>query len=781
MKQFECRYGYFEGDEYVITDPNTPRPWYNVISNGDYSMLISQTGGGYSFRNNSEQNRLTRSFMDIVKDNWGKYFYIRNLDTGEVWSAAWNPVRDGMTDYKVRHGVGYTVIERTQNNGVMSKLKCFVSADKPLEFFDLSLTNNTGKECRLDVTSYFEWAAGLAYDNHREFQKLFYNTEFKDNAILATKCLWGFPDSKGRHNNDEWPFTGFLTVSQKAKGFDTDKETFIGMYGSEVSPKGMSVNLEGRKGRYVDPCAALRTEVTLKPGETKRVVYVLGMAENGKEPLSEYLKLANEKACDTEFAALQKFWKELLGEEKVKTNDPALDIMTNTWARYQAISCRIWAKSAAYQISGGIGYRDQLQDSLLFLEFKPELTRKQLLLHATKQFQAGDVLHWWLTIKSWGPRTKCSDDFLWLPYVAHEYWLETGDDGVYNEVEPFVDGGEASFYEHCKRAIDLSFSRLSPRGIPLMGDHDWNDGLSAVGNEMKGESFWVAEFLYFIVKNFIGTARRRGDNEYADKLAVLNAKLKEDFNKCAWDGEWFLMATNDEGRLLGSKTCEEGKIFLNPQIWAVISGICDDKAKLNKAMESVKKHLLKDYGALLLSPEYKKPDSEVGYITRYAAGLRENGGVYSHAATWAVWAFSLIGDADTAYKAYKRICPPNRTADIDKYKAEPYVMPGNSDGPVSPYYGKGGWTWYTGSAQWIHRVAVHYLLGITPAEGGGIAVKPCVPKGFGDFEYTRRHRGVLYNFTVMQGKNKGIKVDGKPIEGNIVPHGKGTVKVEVVI
>ncbi|WDU84636.1 GH36-type glycosyl hydrolase domain-containing protein [Caloramator sp. Dgby_cultured_2] len=343
---------------------------------------------------------------------------------------------------------------------------------------------------------------------------------------------------------------------------------------------------------------------------------------------------------------------------------------------------------------------------------------------------------------------------------------------MYDEVVPFLDGGEATAYEHCKRAIERAYSKFSPRGIPLMGDHDWNDGLSAVGNEWKGESFWVAEFLYKILVDFVKVSEMREDYKFVEKTRDVIENLKEAINKYGWDGEWYLQATTDGWEKVGSKENEEGKIFLNPQLWAVISGIADDdRAKI--AMDSVTKYLLKDYGALLLYPAYTKPRTDIGYITRYAPGLRENGGVYTHAATWAVWAYALMKDAELAYEAYRRICPPNRSKDIDKYMGEPYVTPGNSDGPISPYYGRGGWTWYTGSSQWLHRVATHWILGVRP-EIDGLRIDPCIPKEWDGFTYRRKFRGATYVIEVENKNNvsygvKEIYVDGKAIEGNLIP------------
>lgn len=769
----ESKYGHFSenGREYIITNPITPRPWSNVISNGDYSIVISQTGGGYSFRHNAEQCRLTRAYQDLIKDNWGKYFYIRDLSDGSFWTTSYLPVKDSIDSYTVTHGVGYSVLERT-TKGIKSRHKLFVSHDMPMEYAEITLENCRNESVKMDLTGYFEWAPGIAFDTHREFQKLFVTTSFDsaDNAIILNKCLWGFPDEKGRFNNDDWPYTAFFASSVKASSFDCDKESFIGMYNDEKTPSAMyAEKLSNNCGRYGDPVGALRTEeIRLKPNESVTVVFVIGMAKNGVESCADMLARCTAEQCGKDFAEVEEKWNALLNAEKVATPDKAFDTMTNIWCKYQTLSGRMWAKCGYYQISGGIGFRDQLQDSLLMLDVNPEMTAKQILLHASRQFQAGDVQHWWLEIGGAGPRTKCSDDFLWLSYATEKYIEETADFSILDCVVPFVDGGEsATLYEHCKRTLALAFERLSPRGIPLMGDHDWNDGLSAVGNDMKGESFWVAEFLYDIAVNFRVPAEYKNDKELSSALLNKCEKLKASFEKYAWDGEWYLQATNDGGELLGSASCKNGKVFLNPQVWAVISGIADSHRR-ELAMEAVGKYLLKDYGALLLYPQYDSPDKNIGYITRYAPGLRENGGVYTHAATWAVWAYSILGDGEKAYEAYRKICPPNRASDIDEYYCEPYVLCGNSDGPASPHYGRGGWSWYTGSAQWLHNVAVHCILGVKPTMAG-LKIEPCIPAAWDGFKYERKFRGAVYRVTCSRGGSKGLFADGKRVAGNILP------------
>lgn len=776
-KKFANSYGYFteDGKEYVITTPLTPRPWGNIISNGDYGLMLSQTGSGYSWRGNAGQNRITRSFQDTIKDNWGKYFYIRDLRRNVFWSAAYKPVMHPYQAFSVTHGIGYSKFQQ-QVEEIASELVVFVTANDPVEVFQLTLTNLSDQPRELDVTSYAEWLLGFSPDEHREFHKLFIETSADpaNSSLFARKCLWGFADDKGRHNNVNWPYTAFMAVSEPLKSFDCDKESFLGMYNNDDRPNAMAVKqLAGRSGRFTDAIAALQVAVNLEPHASKTVVFTLGAAEEGAEDAAELIgRYTSVQQSHQALQDVHALWARFIDTEKVETPDEALNFMTNTWLKYQSISCRLWGKSALYQVSAGIGFRDQLQDSQIFLVSEPEYAKKQLLLHASQQFIEGDVLHWWFTIRGGGPRTNCSDDLLWLPFILDSYLKETNDFSILDETAPYLNGPAASLYDHCKRAIERSFSRFSPRGVPLMGDHDWNDGLSAVGTLLKGESFWVAEFLYMILGNFIPLANQRADHVFAERCQVVRVSLKEALNRHGWDGEWYLQATTDDGLLLGSHENEEGRIFLMPNNWAVISEAAD-KDRAQAAMAAVTRYLMADYGTLLNYPAFTKPRPDVGYVTRYAPGLRENGGVYTHAATWSVWAYTLAGQPDQAYEAYRKICPPNRSADIDTYKAEPYVTPGNIDGPLSEYFGRGGWTWYTGSSQWLHRVATHWILGIRP-QFDGLMVDPSIPANWSGFKVTRKFRNAVYEIEVENPAHvssgvKSVQVDGQKLENNLIP------------
>ncbi|MRR30883.1 glycosyl transferase family 36, partial [bacterium] len=458
--------------------------------------------------------------------------------------------------YTVTHGIGYSTFVQ-QVEGIQSKLTVFVAANDPVEIFQLTLTNLGDDPRELDVTSYVEWLLGFSPDEHREFHKLFITTSAdpENRSVYARKNLWGFPDDKGRYNNIEWPFTAFHAVSEPLKSFDCDKESFIGMYRNDDRPLAMTDRtLAGKTGRFTDAIGALQVQVKLAPKESRTVVFLLGAAEVGKEDPAELITRYNTPEKSTQaLVDVKAFWSRFIDSEKVETPDEALNFMTNYWLKYQSISCRLWGKSALYQVSAGIGFRDQLQDSQIFLVSESDYARKQLLMHAAQQFVEGDVYHWWFSIRGGGPRTNCSDDLLWLPFILDAYLKETNDFTILDEKVPYLNGPPGSIYEHCQRAIERSFSRFSPRGIPLMGDHDWNDGLSAVGTLMKGESFWVAEFLYMILGSFAPIARIRGDAAFAERCDGVRDSLKDALNCYGWDGERYMQATTDDGLRLGSR------------------------------------------------------------------------------------------------------------------------------------------------------------------------------------------------------------------------------------
>ncbi len=791
MEQFSTKYGHFssDGNEYIITDFKTPKPWINVISNGKYGMVISQTGGGFSWDTHSEFNRLNRWHQDLVQDNWGKYFYIKNNNTGDIWSPTWMPVKTNLDYYKVVYGFGYAKFI-SEYKGIKVTLTVFIPKNDDLEIWNFKIENKTVKKISISIFSYFEWCLGSSSDHHREFHKTFLETHFdsKLNCMTATKRLWEIPLGDRGHWNIEYPYLGFISCSNKISDYDGDKDSFIGQYGSLQNPVGLSAKRLSKKlGKWNDSIGTIKTEIELAPKKANDLNFFIGIKENKNAITSTLKKFSTQKNVDLALDDLKFFWQKMFDTLVIETPDKAMNLMVNKWLRYQAIAGRLWGRTAYYQQSGAYGFRDQLQDSMVFLPIDPKKTEEQIRLHARHQFEDGTVLHWWHPITDTGLTTKMTDDLLWLPFVLIQYINETGNIKILSVKEPYYDNklNKDSLFNHSVAAIEKVLTRMSPRGLTLIGAGDWNDGLSAVGLDMKGESIWLTEFFYLILIRFSELCREVEQDKLCKKYSKKALELKKAFDKYAWDGDWFWRASKDDGKKIGSKTSPEGKIYLNAQTWSVISGIADNDKKKN-AMESVSQNLLKDNGCLLLSPAYTKPDKMIGYLSRYAPGRRENGGVYSHAATWAVWAYALLKENNLAFTAYKNLCPIYNGMNPDKYVAEPYVTPGNIDGPESPNYGMGGWTWYTGSASWYQKVIVDWILGIR-ATKEGLIIDPCIPDDWKEFNVKRNFRGTTYKISVFRKpksdkRKHKILVDGKAIEGNIIPVSKkNKVNVEVSI
>ncbi len=777
MKNFETKYGYFDnnGKEYVIKTPVTPKPWVNVISNGRYGTVISQSGGGFSWLDHSEFNRITRWHQDLIKDDWGKYIYIKNNDTGEIWSPTWAPVKTKLDKYECRFGTGYAKF-KTEYKGIIVELILFVPFNDTLEIWDLKIENKTKTEVNLSLFTYFEWVLGSSADFHREFHKQFLETEYDEeiNGLLAKKRLWDIPLGNRGHWNVEYEYTGFFSCSKKLSAFEGDKENFIGKYGNLQEPQAViNGKLKGSTGVFNDSIASLLVNLKIASNETEKLDFYLGLKKNREEIKTTIKKFYKPKVINDALDDVTKKWTDILGTLEISTPDKAMNYIINTWSRYQTISGRLWGRTGYYQQSGAYGFRDQLQDSLVFLHINPEHTRNQIKLHARHQYTTGEVLHWWHPISETGLLTKMTDDLLWLPFVAYQYLLETGDYEFLKEKEVFYNDKEknASIFEHCSLAIEKVLSRCSERGIPIIGEGDWNDGMSAVGLEMKGESFWLAEFFYKILVDFSGLCKRLGKEDCYLKYKKHANKLKESFNKYSWDGEWFIRATKDSGDKIGSAESKEGQIYLNPQTWSVISEISDSE-KTNIAMNSVADKLLGKNGCLLLQPAYSKPDKYIGYLTRYAAGRRENGGVYSHASVWAIWAFAKLNRNQKANEVCKKMNPIYSGLQPDEYVAEPFVMPGNVDGPDSPNYGMAGWTWYTGSASWYQKIIVDWILGIRTTEEG-LIIDPHIPTDWDSYFVKRNYRGTAFNITVnnpdklSSGKMELIINEEKKV-GNII-------------
>jgi len=755
-------------------------------------MTVSQTGSGYSWRTHAQLNRLTRWEQDLIKDEWGKYIYLRD-EKGNIWSAGWKPVCNEPEAYRCRHGAGYTIIE-SKNFGIETELLMFVPNDEPLEIWQLKITNRTRKSRTLNLYTFFEWGLGQAPDWHREFHKSFVETEFdaKAHALFATKRLWEVPTERG-HWNTNWPYVAFHSSSLKPISYDADKESFLGMYGDVRKPASVSEKrLQKRTGNWLDATASLHNEVTLKPNQENTICFTLGCADSRAHALEMIVRYRSANEVNAALEEVQGRWNKMLDTVEVSTPDDAMNIMENIWLKYQAISGRMWGRSAYYQTGGAFGFRDQLQDSQLWLPIEPDRTKQQLLLHARHQFKDGTVYHWWHPISEIGLRNQISDNLLWMPFVLSAYLQETNDFSVLNLNEPFVDDASGTtLYDHCVRAIDNSLERFSERGLPLIGGGDWNDGLSAVGLDMKGESIWLGHFIHRILLDFAEIAKRIDDHEQGDRYIARANELREKLNSLAWDGEYYYGATKDSGDKIGSSENTEGRVWLNPQTWAVIADVADGE-RAQQVMDVVEKKLEYEIGPLLLYPAYKTPDKFIGYLTRYSPGVRENGGVYTHAATWTVLAEAMLGRGESAYRIFSKLNPIYRGKKPDEYCAEPYVTPGNIEGPDSAFFGRGGWTWYTGSAAWLFKVGLEWILGVRPTFDG-LVLDPCIPPAWNGFKVRRTFRGASYHIEVKNPEHvqcgvKELWVDGQrhcmtkgPRNKVVPPFAPGTTHEVVVV
>ena len=734
-----------DGAEYVTVlnaRASTPAPWINVIANAAFGFQVSADGGGSTWAENSRDNQLTPWPNDPVADPSGEAIYVRDEVTGEVFAPTAQPLRDGGT-YVARHGFGYSrFIHEAQ--GVALDLLQFVPIADPIKISRLTLRNLSGRTRRLSVTTYVEWVLGVSRGGSGPF--IITEIDAKSGAMFA-RNFWSvaFP---GR--------VAFADMRGGQTSWTGDRREFLGRDGGLAAPAALSGNapLSGAVGAGLDPCSALRRIVTLGASESVEIVMFVGQcasAEAAQSLVAQY----READLDAAFTEVGDHWRKMLGAVQVKTPDRAMDIMLNGWLLYQTLSCRIFARSAFYQASGAYGFRDQLQDGMALSFAAPEETRAHILRAAGRQFVEGDVQHWWLPHSGQGVRTRISDDRVWLAYAVATYVAASGDVAILNEVIPFIDGPilrpeehdsffqpmtsdlSASVFDHCARGLDAAIALTGAHGLPLMGTGDWNDGMNRVGGGGKGESVWLGWLLIDAIARFAPLAKGR-DGERARRWRAHAARLKAAIERDAWDGEWYRRATFDDGTWLGAKANDECRIDSIAQTWAVLSGGAD-LVRAATAMASMREHLVRRDPALalLFAPPFDKTERDPGYIKGYPPGLRENGGQYTHAAAWAVFAFAKLGQGDNAAELFALLNPINHAlnaAAVARYQVEPYVMAGDVYS-LAPHAGRGGWTWYTGSAAWMLRAGVEGILGIR-REGANLVVEPCIPEAWPGFEAT---------------------------------------------
>jgi cyclic beta-1,2-glucan synthetase len=781
---FDNEHGGFseDGREYVVRvrpGQPTPGPWCNVLANPDFGCLVSESSLGSTWSLNAGENRLTPWRNDPVLDTPSEALYLRDEETTAIWSPT--PLPAGQyDDVLVRHGAGYTSYTR-RCHGLEQELTILVPPDAPLKVLRLRLKNTLTRHRRLTATYYAEWVLGTL----REEQQAYITSEFvRTHACLFARCSW---------NAEFSARVAFVAAERDVHGFTADRTEFLGRRGDYARPPALERwGLASRVGGGLDPCAALQVHIEIAPGEEIETHFVLGQAAGRQEALELVARYRDRATVDAAALSLKAFWDDILGSVRVKTPEPSMDLLLNRWLLYQSLSSRLFGRTGFYQSSGAFGYRDQLQDVLALLHAAPARARAHILEAAAHQFEEGDVLHWWHPPSGRGVRTRCSDDMLWLPYVVAEYVSSTGDSSILHELVASLTGDTlrgdehdryakfealprlASLFEHCRRALERG-STQGRHGLPLMGDGDWNDGMNRVGSQGRGESVWLAWFLIATIGRFADLCGRMNNNVDAEKWRSRAESLRAKTEACAWDGGWYLRAFHDDGSLLGSAKARECTIDSIAQSWAVLSGAADpERAHLAVRAAYERLVLEQERLVLLLRPPFDNTKHDPGYIRAYPPGIRENGGQYTHAATWLGWAHAQLGDGAGAEHIFQLLNPILRTRtsrQSDRYVVEPYVLAGDVYGRP-PWLGRGGWTWYTGAAAWAYRLGVEAILGLHWQEGQ-LRVDPCIPPTWNGFEAWVRHgteeiHVVVENPDAVSTGVASVTVDGVPLDSNRV-------------
>lgn len=763
-----------DGREYVIVlEPGvvTPAPWVNVLANPHFGSVVSESGAAYTWYQNAHEFRLTPWYNDAVSDVSGECFYLRDEESGVFWSPMPGPAR-GRTAYVSRHGLGYTAFEHSEE-GIFTEIFMYVAPEAPLKFIAVSIRNLSSRDRRLSLTGYVEWVLGES--RQRNAMHVVTRLDPQTGAVFASNA----------YGQDFSGAVAFLHCSHSQRTITSRRTEFLGRNGSPAAPAAMAGReLSNRVASGVDPCAAIQAYIDIPPEEQAQVVFVLGAADNEHQARSLLAQYGNVDGARRVLEEVWEFWKRNLGGVCVETPDASVDLLVNHWLLYQTLASRLWGRSGFYQSGGAYGFRDQLQDSLALLYEFPWLARQHLVLSSSRQFRNGDVQHWWHPPSGRGVRTRISDDYLWLPYAVCRYVSVTGDTGILDEPTAFLeapplDPGEESRYglprvsdrratlwDHCVRALDHGM-RYGAHGLPLMGCGDWNDGMNRVGHKGSGESVWLAFFLYDVLDSFAKLAQRRGDHAYAEKCHCEARGLSERIDASAWDGRWYLRAFFDDGRPLGSAQNSHCQIDLLPQAWAVISGATDPH-RSQQALEASLERLVDPHAAMirLFEPPFDGTEMDPGYIRGYVPGVRENGGQYTHAAVWAAMAVARLGNAQEAWRLFS-LLNPIRHADsperASKYKVEPYVVAADVYS-AKGHEGRGGWTWYTGSAGWMYRLLVEDLLGLR-LEVDTLTFLPLLPAEWNEYTLHYRYRNTFYHIRVVKMGERATQVHRVVLDG----------------
>ena len=809
------KFGYFDDarKEYVITTPKTPLPWINYLGSNDFFTLVSNTCGGYSFYKDAKLLRITRyRYNDVPYDSNGKYYYIK--ENGTVWNPGWQPTQTELDSYECRHGIGYSKFTSSKN-GLKAELLNFVPFDATCEINQLTVTNDTAAEKKFQIFSYVEFCLWNATDDMTNYQR---NLSTGEVEVIGS-TIYHKTEYRERRNH-----YSYFSVNTPVDGFDTSRDAFLGAYRPAANPvvveNGACMNSIA-SGWY--PIASHQLDVTLAPGESKTFVFVLGYAENPQDEKFEAPNVINKRPAEAllsrfqtreqvaeAFQALNDYWNELLAKYTVKSSDEKLDRMVNIWNQYQCMVTFNMSRSASYYESGtgrGMGFRDSCQDLLGFVHLIPDRARERIIDIASTQFEDGSAYHQYQPLTKKGNLdigSGFNDDPLWLIAGTAAYIKESGDMAILDEMVPF-DNDEskaAPLFEHLTRSFDYITTHRGPHGLPLIGRADWNDCLNLnCFSDMPGESFQttgpsegpVAESV-FIAGMYVKYGREyaklcemRGESGKAAEALKHVDEVYQATITAGWDGEWFVRAYDASSKKVGSKECEEGQIYIEPQGFCVLAGIGVEEGLAVKALDSVKERLDTKYGIMILQPAYTKYHLELGEISSYPPGYKENAGIFCHNNPWVSIAETTIGRGSRAFEIYRKTCPAYLEDISEIHCTEPYVYSQMVAGRDAYYHGQAKNSWLTGTAAWTFVNVSQHILGVQP-QYDGLGIDPCVPKGFGGFKLTRKFRGADYEIEVQNPDDveKGVKkliVDGKEVSGCVIPfeEGKKSYKVTVVM
>jgi cyclic beta-1,2-glucan synthetase len=772
-----------DGREYAIylkPGDNAPAPWVNVMANSGFGSMVSESGLGFTWRGNSQMNRLTPWNNDPVSDEPSEVIYLRDQENGACWTPTPLPIRENDA-YRTRHGQGYTVYEHN-SHAVGQELTVFVPVDEhgngdPVKIYRLRMRNDSSRPRKLLVTYFADWVLGST----RESSQLHVQTS-RDASSGAVTARQYWNGAYAGH-------VAFAASSPASSSYSGDRTQFLGRNRAVSRPVALERSqLDNRTGSALDPAVALQVQVTLEKGGQSEVVFLLGQTETLEACRSVVSRYQTVAQVEQALTATKAWWDSILGTLKVKSPLLSADLLLNRWLLYQTLSCRFWGRSAFYQSGGAIGFRDQLQDCLAFLYAAPHITRAHILTAAAHQFPEGDVQHWWHPETGMGVRTRCSDDMLWLPFAVAHYVEVTGDESVlYEDVlfldAPLLSAGEAEklstpnpthytapLWEHCERALDRAWQRGS-HDLPLMGNGDWNDGMNEVGVQGRGESVWLAWFMATVLNSTADVMDRVAGAELCATWRARAGLLAAATEKSAWDGDWYLRAFFDDGSPLGSHSNQEARIDSLPQSWAVISGL-GDPARAKQAMDSADHFLVDTPNHLvkLFTPPFENSTPHPGYIMGYPAGLRENGGQYTHGSLWFAMAWARMGNGDRAVNLLTLMNPVEHTrttADAELYCGEPYAVAADVS-TTAGREGRSGWTWYTGSASWMYRIWLEEVLGFKLRDRT-LTIDPVLPADWPGFELTYRYRSSTYRIKVQRDSSTAVILDDRPLSGNEIP------------